>query len=250
MRDACLVILDIGSTLVAGPTDGPAYRIARRLNLDAEQKSVLHGALMTTNFAGPEHVAAFLRDEFALTRAEVRRVAADVWTAQEDEAVPLVGAREVLAGLVSAGFGLALASNIWLPYLTATRKYFGQFFDEHIPKARQLFSFQEGCAKPSLELLRRVLAASSEPADRCLVVGDSYSEDITPATALGMRTAWLLHRPGNELTHLIRVVNREVPGPSIALESIAELSPETASSVLATPLITRRPPFNDTGVPR
>jgi HAD superfamily hydrolase (TIGR01509 family) len=220
---AQLVVLDIGATLVDGPAKAPASRIAALLGLDAAQKAELRRALMTTAFDGPGEVAARVRDISRLPRTIVDPAVADVWAAQEEEAQPLDGALDTLHELRRGGLRLALISNIWQPFLTAVRKHFGPFFDAHIPAALQLYSFREGCAKPSPQLFRRVLLAAGVAPTDAVMVGDSYAEDVEPAAALGMSTVLVLRRPAREAADLVRVLNGEAPRPSRTIQSIAEL---------------------------
>jgi HAD superfamily hydrolase (TIGR01509 family) len=201
-----LVILDIGSTLVTGPSSGPASRIARRLGLGAEQRRALHHALMTMSFASPREVAAFAG--VALEAVE------EVWAAQEQEAEPIEGAHEAIERLTAEGSRLALVSNIWQPYLTSVERHFGDLFDEHVPERLRFFSFREGHAKPSTVMFERALATAGVPAEDALMVGDSYREDIEPAAALGMETVWVLSRPEKE---------PRMPRPGRTVASIAEL---------------------------
>jgi HAD superfamily hydrolase (TIGR01509 family) len=231
---APLVLLDIGGTLVSGPAGGPAGRIARALGLDAAQRRILAETLMTSAFDGPAAVARFLAQAFGVPRDAAAETAAGIWHAQEGEARPWPGARDAVQGLREAGLRLAVVSNIWPPYLTATRHHYADLLDDWIPRERQFYSFREGRAKPAPELFRAALAAAGAPAHRCVMVGDSYRADIEPAMALGMRTVWLLHEPLKQAAHIARVLNHEAAGPSVALTSIAELSPDTISSALET----------------
>jgi HAD superfamily hydrolase (TIGR01509 family) len=229
-----LVVLDIGATLVEGPPKAPASRIAAHLGLDAAQKAVLRGALMTTPFGGPGDVAALVRHVSGLPRVVVDPVVSEVWDAQLREARPLPGALEALAELRAGGLRLALISNIWPPYLAAVREHFGAFFDEHIPEALQRFSFREGCAKPGPQLFERALRAAGVAARDAVMVGDSYAEDIEPAARLGISTVLVLHRPQRETAGLVRVLNGEAPRPSRTIQAIAQLG----AGVVAP----RRPP--------
>ncbi len=52
-----------------------------------------------------------------------------------------------------------------------------------------------GVAKPSLEFFRRVVTETQTAARRVLYVGDRLDNDIRPASAAGLRTAWLRRGP-------------------------------------------------------
>lgn len=52
-----------------------------------------------------------------------------------------------------------------------------------------------GVAKPSLEFFRRVVAETRTCPGRVLYVGDRLDNDICPARAAGLRTAWLRRGP-------------------------------------------------------
>lgn len=236
MIHAELVVLDIGATLVEGPPRAPASRIAALLGLDSNHKAALRGALMTTPFGGPEDVAALVRRATGLPHTVVEDTVCDVWSAQERDAQPLPRALEALQELQRSGLRLALISNIWPPYLTAVRRHFGTFFDEHIPRPLQLYSFREGHTKPSPQLFLRALRAAGVGASDAVMVGDSYAEDIEPAAALGMSTVLVLHRPAREAADLVRVLNGEAPAPSRTIESIAELGGSVAAAASSSPL--------------
>jgi HAD superfamily hydrolase (TIGR01509 family) len=206
-----LVILDIGSTLVTGPSSGPASRIARRLGLGDEQRRALHHALMTMPFASPREVAAFA----GVAPGAVE----EVWAAQEGEAEPLDGARAAIEQ-ISEGSQIALVSNIWQPYLTSVERHLGDLFAAHVEPRLRLFSFREGHAKPAPVIFRRALARAGVAAEDAVMVGDSYREDIEPARALGMETVWVRSRPDKEPPAAL------APGRTVA--SIAELAGSVA----------------------
>jgi FMN phosphatase YigB (HAD superfamily) len=230
---APLIVFDIGSTLVTGPARGPAGRISRALGLADRQKAAVHHLLMTRRWDDPGAAGAAIRAEFGGPEQAIEDVVGRIWAEQEDAAAPLAGAADALRELARHGCRFAVASNIWLPYLTSARKHFGWFLDEWVPPAGRLYSFREGVAKPAPELLRKALAGGAALPHEAVMVGDSYANDIAPATALGMHTIWLLHRPEAELNHLTRVVNGAAPGPSLALRSIADLDWPSVSHVLA-----------------
>jgi HAD superfamily hydrolase (TIGR01509 family) len=233
VTDRPLIVFDIGSTLVTGPAQGPARRIAARAGLDASQKAALHQALMTTDFTGPAQVAAFIRDEFGIAGPGVETAVEQVWTAQLDEAVPIPGSAEVLTALAEADFQLAVLSNIWPPFLDAARRHFGWFIDDLVPHDRRIFSFRAGIKKPAPEMFLGLLRTAGVSSDRAVMVGDSYRHDIAPAAAVGMRTVWLLHEPVREAANVVDVLNHGASGPSLALGSISDLTVTTAEALFA-----------------
>ncbi|MFL5914002.1 MAG: HAD family hydrolase [Gaiellaceae bacterium] len=185
MSDGPLVMLDIGSTLVAGPDQGPARRIAVEIGLSAEEKRALHRALMTIPFGSPSAVSAFVRDELGRSGdAAIERV----WAEQEGEAEPIDGALEALERLSVGGVRFAIVSNIWQPFFDSARRHLGRFIDENVPPDLQLLSFRTGVAKPAPEIFERALDAAGVGAADAVMVGDSYEKDIEPARALGIGT--------------------------------------------------------------
>lgn len=234
-----LVILDVGSTLVDGPDQGPASRIAALCGLDAAGKEALSHALMVTNFAGPAAVTGFLHDHFGLDHERTRAAVDEVWARQEVEARPISGTADVLETLVASGLRLALISNIWPPFLRSVRQHFGSFFDQYIPRELQLFSCLEGLAKPAPALFTRVMGRADARPDQSMMVGDSYHKDIAPAIALGLHTVWVLHQAQRRAAALAQVRSGELPAPTITLSSIAALDADEIRHICS---VSRRPP--------
>ena len=218
-----LVVLDVGFSLVNGPTRGPAARIADAIGLNTAQKHTLHGLLMTTDYADPAEVAAAVRQQFGLADAGAESSIVDIWEAQESEARLIPGALEALQAFTRRGYRLALLSNIWTPYLRSVRTLLGEFFDMHIPAELQLWSCREGLAKPAPGLFGRVLERAGAAPEGTLMVGDSYSNDVEPAASWGMRTLWLLRNPAGETRALLRILNGAAAAPSLTLRSLADL---------------------------
>ena len=65
------------------------------------------------------------------------------------------------------------------------RVHIAKFFD-HLWTSKEL-----GATKPNTAFFSAVLAKLALPAGACVMIGDSYEKDITPARRLGMRTIWL-----------------------------------------------------------
>lgn len=222
-----LAVFDIGSTLVEGPAQGPAGRIAKSLGLGSAEKKRIHRALMSTAFTGPDDVAAFISATFAV--AEAGPVVKEIWQAQESEAVLIPGVTEALELLRTHGYRFAVVSDIWPPFLTAVRARLGAFLDEYVSPQCRVFSFEQGRAKPDLELYRQVLRGAGNAPEEAVMIGDSYRKDIQPAQQIGMATVWLLHRAGGEAASIAAVLNGKASRPTLALRSIADLDVEQLS---------------------
>jgi HAD superfamily hydrolase (TIGR01509 family) len=223
-----LVALDVGFTLVRGPDEGPARRIARRAGLGDAERRALHAALMTKDFEDPAAVAAFAREDLGIAAAGLEEAIAAVWDAQEREARPVPGAADALTKLKARGVRLALISNIWRPFLTSARRHLGAVFDECVAADLQVFSFQAGYAKPSPEIFMVALEAAGVPAEEAVMVGDSYDKDIRPAAALGMATILTLTAPAEE-----HEVDRTAPLPSRSVTSIAAVDFQLLAEIVS-----------------
>jgi len=225
-----LIVLDIGSSLVEGPSQGPASRIAAGAMLDGSRKRDLHILLMTNDFKGPTDVCQAAHDRLRLDGRRFESAVAEVWRAQETEARPAPGAREALEFFVAQGYKLALLSNIWTPYARSVRQVFGEFFDRAIPPELQVLSCHEGLTKPAPELFRMLVRRADVSPGDALMIGDSYTNDIEPAAACGMRTLWLLHDPAREVGNLVQVLNGAAAAPTVTLRSLADAGLKSATS--------------------
>jgi FMN phosphatase YigB (HAD superfamily) len=214
-----LVIFDIGETLVHGPELGPAARIVAALGLAPDPG--LSDLLMTTDFAKAADLAEALESRYSLRPGAAHDVGREVWTSQLEDAQPIDGALDAMHRLASAGFKLAVLSNIWRPYALSVRRWFGTFFDAVIPAELQCLSYQVGLMKPAPELFTRLLAREDTPPCRAIMVGDSVSRDIAPATRIGLRTVLISQLPTDGLAPADRV-----------LGSVAELTVDEVANLL------------------
>jgi len=221
-----LVVFDIGSTLVRASSGRIASRIAAELDLAPVQEDEVNRALMTKPFSSPIEAADWLKHELRLTSQNLQKVIDAIWATQEQEAFPADGAQAVLRRLAAAGIRLALLSNIWYPYMTSVRRYFGEIFDELIPSELQMLSYETGIMKPDPTIFLRLLKAASTPANDAVMVGDSYDGDIKPALTIGMRTMWVLQRPDREVDSLTRVLNGLEPAPTQTVAQVGDIVPE------------------------
>jgi len=224
-----VVFLDIGATLVGADVKGPASRIGAMLGLDRERRRALRAALMTTDFRAPEEVAAHLVDSLGAEPEAAASAAREIWESQTGDARPLPGAPEALARLAGGGRRLGLISNIWRPYLESVRRHYGSLFEDHVEPRLQLFSFEVGAAKPDPGIFTEALRRAGVGPERAVMIGDSYDEDIAPAAALGLRTVWVLTRPGDQAEAIGRVREGSSPSPTVTVDSLDALDPRLLS---------------------
>jgi HAD superfamily hydrolase (TIGR01509 family) len=214
-----IVLFDIGSTLIDGPSAGPARRLAEALGVGREKVAELERLLFRTPVRDADELGHAVSVRLGVDRALAVDAARSLWEAQLREAFVLPGAREAIAGLRAAGIARAYLSNIWPPFYA----HFEREFPEEAAQCPQFLSFRTGLMKPDAEFFRLALGALEVEPAAALMVGDTYDNDILPAIELGMRTVWLLHRPAKEKEALVRVLNGSAPRPDFTLGAIGEL---------------------------
>lgn len=217
-----IVCLDIGSTLVDGPSVGPVRRLAEALELPAENLAGLNEILFAQDPRSPEGLAELLVERCGADRRRALTAASALWRAQIEEAYVLPGARAALERLRDAGLPIAFVSNIWAPFYAGFCRCLPDFAEAY----PGFLSFRLGVVKPDPEIYRRALAALDASPRRAVMIGDTYRNDIRPALDLGMKTVWLLHRPDKERADLLEVLNDAAPRPDLTLAGIGDLRPE------------------------
>jgi FMN phosphatase YigB (HAD superfamily) len=225
---------DIGSTLVTGPGSGVASRLAARLGLDPATKAALNTTLMTTDFRTPEAVTQHVLGlKIGAPEPTVRAAVFDIWNSQLGEARAIEGALESLSAWAETGATLCLISNIWLPYQLAAMEALGPKLDAWVAPGNRIYSFEIGAKKPAVLPFARALAIARCAPDEAIMVGDSYREDIAPAIALGLKTAWLLRRADREVENVQAVINGAAARPTMALAGIHEFLPDAVANGMA-----------------
>ncbi len=215
------VFFDLGATLITGPDRGPAGRLAERLSLSAEQKKVLSGEMMTANWQASDGLAGFLTQSFNVAESDAREAAAWIWDTQFGEVEAIDGAYDAVARMLDAEFQVGMVSNIWHPYLEGAKAALGDAFEKI--GGPKFFSYAEGSAKPDVDVFQSVVAQAGVPADKCVMIGDTYEMDILPALEHGLGAIWVLHRPEKEQDDLVRVLNGDAPCPNVTLRHIQDL---------------------------
>jgi FMN phosphatase YigB (HAD superfamily) len=228
------VFFDIGATLVTGPDEGPAKRLARELSLDPQVKARIAAAIMTENWMCAEDFLGWLSAELGNEWKQTSHMAAarGLWEAQTCEARPIDGAPETMAALLDAGLPVGLVSNIWHPYFDCARRAYDGLFERAAETAPQVLSCRAGTAKPAAAIYEQALSACGRAACETIMVGDTYETDMAPAIALGIATIWVLHRPDAEREHLAAVRAGALPQPDLVVESITEVAPELVRELL------------------
>jgi putative hydrolase of the HAD superfamily len=137
---------------------------------------------------------------------------------------PLAHHAEVLARLRSQGVQLAVCSN-FSHSQTALAVLESAGLRWHFDAV--LISDAVGFRKPRPEIFRATLGALGTAPDETLHVGDSLSADVTGASALGMRTAWITRRVARPADELAKHAG---PQPDHVVADLAELAGLTAGS--------------------
>jgi HAD superfamily hydrolase (TIGR01509 family) len=214
-----VIFFDIGATLIEGPAETPARFLARRLGWDDPVRRRFDRYVLTHELPDPAALASWLNEAFGLSPDRAVKEAALVWQSQIEGPRPVAGAQACLAGVRAQGYRFGFISNIWHPYAASFVRLFGSLAESSL----SFFSFREGVAKPDLALYARALAAAGCPADRVVMVGDSYETDIAPAQAMGMGTVWLLHRPEKEAFWLEEIRAGRLKAPDLIVDSIGKI---------------------------
>lgn len=215
-----VIFLDIGASLIQGPAQAPARFLAAALGLDEVQRKRLDRHLLTNPILSPPDLASLLRSDYGVEPDRAMQAAEAVWETQIAGPSAIDGARELLETLQGRGYRYGFISNIWHPYAESFARLFGPLAGSDL----SILSYRVGAAKPDPAIYRLALAAAGCRAGECVMIGDSYDNDIAPALGIGMRTVWLLHRPDKEAAFLGEVERRRLPGPDLLLPSVADLT--------------------------
>lgn len=178
------VFLDVGETIVDETAIYGAW--ADWLGVPRHTFSAVLGAVLARGLDG---LAAFevFREDFDLTGAWRERIAAglpEAWG--EDSLYP--DARSCLDALRSLGLRVGLAGN-------QTREAAGLLAALALPLDVLGISEEWGVAKPSPAFFARVVQEAGCPPSAVLYVGDRLDNDILPAQASGLATAFIRRGP-------------------------------------------------------
>lgn len=199
-----VIFWDLWGTLARSDNREPVLHLQKILkfhsdtidmrNIDSVDPDFLRKCL-TTNVPHPVNAqeqdpAGFMRvvaRTFGLpVTSEMMPEFAEVTRKEAQCALTFNDARKVLKLLKARGYVNGLISNLWgFPVKALFEE---DSLGELIPERLRVYSFEEGYAKPDMELFRRACERAGVAPEDCLMVGDSFANDILPARALGMRT--------------------------------------------------------------
>mgnify|MGYP001809790408 CR=1 FL=1 len=222
-----MIFFDIGATLIDGPNLAPARQLQQLLGLSDLLRKEIDTRLLTGGLSSRLDLVEYLRAETKLGWQPCQDAVEAVWRSQAQEPRAVVGAAELLHALRNQAVPYGFISNIWAPYADAFRRLFGELAEGR----SAILSYQRGVAKPDPEIYRQALEAGAHNPTQCVMIGDSYDNDMEPAIALGMRTVWLLHRPAKEKPFLEKVGAGLLASPDLIVPSISSLSPQMLKDI-------------------
>ena len=200
------VFLDIGETIVDETAVYGAW--ADWLGVPRHTFSAVLGAALARGLDGLA-TFAFFREGFDLAGARQARLAAgapEAWG--EDSLYP--DARRCLESLRSLGLRVGLAGN-------QTREAAALLAALALPVDVLGISEVWGVAKPSPAFFSRVVAEAACPAPSVLYVGDRIDNDILPAQAAGLSTAFIRRGPWG-------YINRDAAAEQACLFQLRDLA--------------------------
>ncbi len=187
------VFLDIGFTLMGGPSLSPPKKIRQILDLDEEKTPILNKIIFTENHQSPDSLIISLNKTLGIRidTGSMEKIR-DFWRRQHMDVYELEGASDLLEHLHEQGMIMHIASNLWFPFY----QKFRTVFRSQAPFITSLtLSFQEGVKKPSPEFYKKALKRSGADPRQSVMIGDSVSKDILPFAEMGAKCIWCKSRP-------------------------------------------------------
>lgn len=126
------------------------------------------------------------RRELAADEGQVRRLAAEVADACHARTLETLAVTRPVVAALAASRRLVLVSNFYGNIGTILADFGLASCFSHVVESAVV-----GVRKPDPAIYRLGVEATGLPAERVLVVGDSFTKDILPAKAVGCRTVWL-----------------------------------------------------------
>ncbi len=214
-----IIFFDIGATLITGPALTPARQIAKTLGWSNRMRRQLEGQLLTSVIETPAALRALLVSAYAVSATRAKDLAAKIWLSQSKMIKPVPGAVNILLKLREKGVKYGFISNIWFPYASTFTRIYGNLAKTDLT----FFSFRLGLRKPDLGLFQKAIDSTGISPQACLMLGDSYQNDMQPAMTLGMKTVWFLCRPEKERVGLTKIRQNVLPAPEKIVSSLVGL---------------------------
>lgn len=219
-----MIFFDIGSTLLTGVKQSPFDYMANTFGLNPTGKKILKEFLLTKNITSIEEFTDYLVSVTRLQRNYLKSISTEVWNKQLIEPVCVTGGKSLLDELRMRRINYGFISNIWCPFATT----FMKLYQKQIDKNEFLFfSHQLGMMKPHDSIFSKAITSSGLKPESCIMVGDSYREDMCQAMNLGMKTVWVITRPEKEQDYILNVITGRMRPPTLIVKSLEELTSET-----------------------
>lgn len=202
------VFFDVGETIVDESREYGTW--ADWLGVPRHTFSAMFGVVIARGLDYRETFQVF-RPGFDLATERRRRADAGQaeWFGEGDL---YADSRPCLEALQAQGLRVGLAGN-------QTARAEGILRDLHLPVDVIGTSDGWGVEKPALAFFERVVAEAGYPASQVLYVGDRLDNDIRPAQAAGLATAWIRRGPWGHILD-----DPETAGRCLfRLDSLAEL---------------------------
>lgn len=208
--------MDVGGTLLpdAWPSlDRDRRQSAARLCQRAPALAEAQAADIVESLAAVKHPASSRQMTAVLVDETIRRHGLEAVVSPEEiidamclpaagRVTPFPGGRDMLASLAERSRIVIVTNVMWRPRQAQQRDFEELGLGDHI--SDYVTSLDVGWRKPDRRFFDAALAAGGADADRCVIVGDSETNDIEPAIALGMtavRVAIEEPRPSASAAH-------------------------------------------------
>jgi len=187
------LFIDIGFTLMGGPSFSPPKKIGAVLGLPETSMGRLSEVVFTENHETTESLIASVEKGFNLRVNDVQRSAiVEFWNRQTEDVYELEGALPLMRRLKENRVNIHIVSNLWYPFY----EKFNDVFEEVVEYiSTWTLSFRDGIRKPSPGFYKLALERSGADPRYSIMLGDSVSKDIVPFAEVGMECIWFISRP-------------------------------------------------------
>ncbi len=187
------LFVDIGFTLMGGPSFSPPKKIRAVLDLPESSLGRLSEIVFAEDHETPGSLIASVEREFGLGATDSQREEiTEFWHRQALDVYELEGALPLMRALAANRVNIHIVSNLWQPFYDKFNTVFAEVKD-HI--ATRTLSFRDGVRKPSAGFYDIALERSGADPETSIMLGDSVGKDIVPFAERGMGCIWFVSRP-------------------------------------------------------